>query len=188
MMMMVDEPELAHRLLELLTAVVIDFALYQTELGGEMIGAGDAAASLVSPAMYREFALPYEQRVCEAVHAGGGLVKLHICGNTTGHLKDMTRSGADLCNVDHLVDFSLAADVYGDAALCFKGNLDPVAEMLQATPEECEARAVERLRAAEGMMFMLSAGCEVPTGCTDDVFRAFCEAPATYEERRVGGI
>ena len=82
LMMLYDEPELAHKILNFLTDIVIEFAIAQIEAGAEMIGAGDAAASLISPQLYREFGLPYEQRVCEAIHKSGGLVKLHICGNT----------------------------------------------------------------------------------------------------------
>ena len=71
MTLLYDEPAFLHALLERLTPLVIDFALAQLEAGAPMIGAGDAAASLVSPAFYREFALPYERRVIEAVHAPG---------------------------------------------------------------------------------------------------------------------
>ena len=45
---------------------------------------------------YRKFALPYEQRVCSAIHRAGSLMKLHICGNTNALLVDMLTSGADL--------------------------------------------------------------------------------------------
>jgi len=172
-----DQPRLAHRLLEFLTGVVVDFGRVQLEAGAPMIGSGDAAASLVSPAMYRAFALPYERRVCAAIHAAGGLVKLHICGNTRHLLQDMVTSGADLFNVDHLVDFSLACKTYGAAEKCFKGNLNPVADMLQATPELCERLALNCLRQAAGRRYMLSPGCEVPPGVNVDVFRAFCKAP-----------
>jgi MtaA/CmuA family methyltransferase len=177
MLMLVLEPLVAHRILEFLTGLVIEFALAQVEVGAPMIGAGDAAASLISPAMYREFALPYEQRVAAAVHDGGDLVKLHICGNTSGLLEDMVRSGCDLFNVDHMVDFEKARDVYTAAGKCYKGNLDPVADALHASPEECQARCLERLRLAEGTRFMLSAGCEIPAGVPDEVLRAFCDAP-----------
>ncbi len=172
-----DRPALAHRLLAFLTDIVIEFSLAQLEAGAPMIGAGDAAASLISPKMYREFALPYEQRISAAIHARHGLVKLHICGNTSRLLGDMIASGADLFNVDHLVDFDLACATYGSAGKCFKGNLDPVADMLQATPEGCQQLARERLRTAAGKAYMLSAGCEVPAAVTDDVFRAFCQSP-----------
>ncbi len=51
MLLMVDEPAFAHRLLTYLTGRVIDFALAQIEVGADMIGAGDAAASLILPGM-----------------------------------------------------------------------------------------------------------------------------------------
>jgi uroporphyrinogen decarboxylase len=179
MIMLIDQPAMAHRILEFLTDIVVDFALAQLEAGAAMIGSGDAAASLVSPGQYREFALPCEQRVVSRIHEAGGLVKLHICGNTTHLLEDMVRSDADLFNVDHLVDFDAACALYGKAGKAFKGNLDPVAEMLQSTPERCARRCAELLRKASGLRYMLGAGCEIPPGVRDDVFRAFCEAPRT---------
>lgn len=177
MIMLCDNPSLAHRILDFLAGIVVDFSLAQLGAGVPMIGAGDAAASLVSPGQYREFVLPYEQRVVAAIHKRGGLVKLHICGNTAHLLKDMLNCGADLFNVDHLVDFRTACDVYGAAGKCFKGNLNPVADMLQATPRQCEELCFRRLMTARGLRFMLSPGCEVPAATDDEVFRAFCEAP-----------
>ncbi|HVO70275.1 MAG TPA: uroporphyrinogen decarboxylase family protein, partial [Aggregatilineaceae bacterium] len=84
---------------------------------------------------------------------------------------------ADLFNVDHLVAFSAARRIYAAAQVCFKGNLDPVADMLQATPEHCQTQALTCIHMAAGARYMLSAGCEVPGHTSDEVFRAFCEAP-----------
>jgi MtaA/CmuA family methyltransferase len=181
MTMLVDQPVLAHRILEFLTGIVIDFATLQLDADVPMIGAGDAAASLISPRMYREFALPYEQRICEAVHARGGLVKLHICGNTSRLLADMAQSGADLFNVDHLVSLQAAKEIYEAAGKCFKGNLDPVADLLQSTAEECGRKARECMKTAQSSSYMLSAGCEIPAAVTNDVFRAFCQGPISYD-------
>ncbi len=124
MLMLVDNPAWAHKVLDFLTDLVIDFSLAQIQVGAPMIG-------------------------------------------------------ADVFNVDHLVDFGTACAVYGQCSLCFKGNINPVAGMLQATPEECERRCHELLRMAAGLRYMLSPGCEVPGETPDDVFRAFCEAPQT---------
>jgi MtaA/CmuA family methyltransferase len=176
MLMLIDQPRLAHAVLEFITPLVIDFALLQLAAGAPMIGAGDAAASLVSARQFREFALPYEQRVCAAVHQFGGLLKLHICGKTTHLLEDMVQSGADLFNVDHLVPLEEARQVYAGAGRAYKGNLNPVTDMLYATPEACQQRALECLRIARGSSYMLSPGCEVPAAVTDEVFSAFCES------------
>jgi len=184
LLMMVDHPRLAHQILDFLTGIVIEFCLIQLEAGAPMIGAGDAAASLISDKMYREFVLPFEQRVCEAVHQASGLVKLHICGKTTHLLNDMVQSGADLFNVDHLVDLSTAREVYVNAGKCFKGNLNPVTDLLQATPAVCKQRAMDCLQLAEGSRYMLSAGCEVPAGVSDEVFMIFCSAPEEHSGGR----
>jgi MtaA/CmuA family methyltransferase len=186
MMLTIDDPATAHEILEAALRIEIDFALAQLAAGAPMIGAGDAAASLISPRNYREFALPYEKRLVEAVHAAGGLVKLHICGNTTTLLPDMATCGADLFNVDHLVSFERAVEVYGAANVAYKGNINPVADMMQAPPEECQQRTLECLRLAEGTRFMTSAGCEVPAATSDEVLAAFCDAAALYAAEKQG--
>jgi MtaA/CmuA family methyltransferase len=180
MLLLKDNPARAHKILLLLTRIVIDFALAQLEAGADMIGAGDAAASLISAESYAEFALPYEQQVCQAIHDAGGLVKLHVCGNTTHLLEKMAASGADLFNVDHLVSFESARDVYSARQLCYKGNLDPVEQLMRASAEQCRTAAHACIAQAKGTRYMLSAGCEIPAETPDPVFRAFCEAPKTY--------
>ncbi len=177
MLLLSDQPILAHQILNFLTGIVIDFALMQVEAGAPMIGAGDAAASLVSARMFREFVLPYEQRVVDAIHARDSLVKLHICGNTTRLLEDMVQSGADLYNVDHMVELKFARQVYEAAGKCYKGNLNPVGDMLQSSAETCGQKALECIRIASGSGYILSPGCEVPAAVSDDVFQAFCQAP-----------
>jgi len=177
MMMLKKAPGVAHQLLTFLTQIVIDFALVQVEAGADMIGAGDAAASLISPRMYGEFALPYEQQVCQAIHTANNLVKLHICGNTSHLLELMVTSGADLFNVDHLVPFAKAKAVYTAHGKCYKGNLNPVAHIMQSTPEECGSYAHDCLIQGAGTSYMLSAGCEIPAETPDEVFQAFCAAP-----------
>jgi MtaA/CmuA family methyltransferase len=181
MLLMKDDPAGAHRILTYLTRIVIDFALAQVEVGADMIGAGDAATSLISPEMYSEFALPYEQEVCKAIHDAGSLVKLHVCGNTTHLLDKMATSGADLFNVDHLVPLSKARDVYAAHGKCFKGNLDPVVHIMQASSDRCRKLAYECISTTQGTKYMLSAGCEIPAETPDEVFQAFCDAPKTFQ-------
>jgi len=180
MVLIHDDPPLAHHLLEFLTEIVKDFALAQVSVGAPLIGAGDSAASLISGSTYRAFALPYEQRVCAAVHEAGGMVKLHICGNTQHLLRDIAASGADLMNVDHMVDLSAARDAYVPVGAAIKGNLDPVADLLQAAPELCRERCLECMKITGGSRYLLSPGCEVPAHTPDEVLHAFCSAPTVF--------
>lgn len=177
MNLMIDlnvRPEWVRELLEQIVQVEIKFAQEQVRAGADMIGLGDAVASQVSPAMYREFALPYEQRIFEAVHELGGAARLHICGDTTHILEAMTESGADIIDIDWMVDIDGAARVFdGKAALC--GNFDPVVVMLQGTPEEVRAAVLDCQQKGGGRYFS-AAGCEVPDGTPEDNLLAQAEA------------
>lgn len=174
LLLLQDDPALAHRILDFCTGVAEDFALAQISAGAPLIGAGDAAASLLSPAMYQAFALPYEQRVCAAIHRAGALAKLHICGNTRRLIPHLVRSGADLINIDHMVDLATAHAAYSAAGIACKGNLDPVADILQATPEHCRTRCRACLDLTGGRRWLLGAGCEIPAATPDAVLDALC--------------
>ena len=179
--MLYEDPELAHHILAELTQIVIKFATAQIDAGAEMIGAGDAAASLLSTELYREFACPYEHQVVQSIHDNKAMVKLHICGNTAHLLDDMISTGCDLFNVDHLVDLTTAATVYTNAGKAFKGNVDPVALLLQP-PGECARLARTCLEKAGARLYMLSAGCEIPAQASDENFLAFCCAVETHAQ------
>jgi MtaA/CmuA family methyltransferase len=176
MMMMYNDPELAHEILQFLTDVVIDFSLAQLAMGAPIIGCGDAAASLISQENFVEFALPYEQQVTRAIKEAGGMSKLHICGNSMHILDELATNGADLFNVDHLVDFQKACEVYGKSNKAIKGNMDPVSDLLQASPEEAYVAAKKCIETAKGLSYFLSAGCEIPAEVPDEVYFAFAEA------------
>jgi MtaA/CmuA family methyltransferase len=157
-----DNREWLSELLEHVVDVEIAFARAQIQAGADIIGLGDAVASQISPRMYREFALPYEKRIFDAVHEMGALARLHICGNTSHILEDMLQSGADIIDLDWMVDFQQAAALFnGRAAVC--GNFDPVAVMLQGEPDEVY-RSVQHCLRADPRYVISAAGCEIPDG------------------------
>jgi MtaA/CmuA family methyltransferase len=167
-------PDWVAELLEQIVKVEIKFAREQVKAGADIIGLGDAVASQVSPEMYREFALPYEQRIFAAVHELGGIARLHICGDTTHILEAMTSSRADMIDIDWMVDIEQAARVFeGKTALC--GNFDPVAVMLQGTQAEVRC-AVLDCQANGGEQYFSAAGCEVPDGTPRENLRTQAEA------------
>ncbi len=157
-----DRPAWVGELLERCAELAISFAREQVRAGATIIGLGDALASQVAPRLYRELALPYERRIFAAVHEEGALARLHICGNTARILGDMAASGADIVDIDWMVDLSAAATACADGpAVC--GNFDPVAVMLQGTPGEVRGAVAECLRRG-GPRALSAAGCEIPDG------------------------
>ncbi len=173
MMDLVMNPGWVKELLERCVEVGIAFARAQVEAGAHIIGLGDAIASQISPEMYREFALPYEQRIFDAVRQLGGVSRLHICGNTTHLLGDMARSGAEIIDIDWMVDMRRAVGHVDGAVVC--GNIDPVAILLQGTPAQVRD-GVRANAAAGGRRWISAAGCEVPDGTPAENLLAHHEA------------
>jgi MtaA/CmuA family methyltransferase len=154
-----DAPEFVRNLFEFIVEMEIQFAKAQIDAGADIIGIGDAAASLVGPQIYREFVLPYERRMIDGVHAMGAKVRLHICGNIRRLLPDVGTLACDLVDLDFMVPVAEARQAMPAAALC--GNLDPVKTLRAGTPESITAAVAECHRQA-GRQFVVGAGCEVP--------------------------
>jgi len=155
-----EEPAFVEDAFSLLVEEAILCAKAQIEAGADLIGIGDAAASVVSPDLYREQILPAEQRLIAAIHDAGAPVKLHICGDVTHLLDDIWRTGADIIDLDWMVDIRAALDKW-PAGPVANGNFDPVAVMLQGTPEDVRRAARENM-ADGGDRLCVSPGCEVP--------------------------
>ncbi len=166
-----DSPEWVSELLELCVGVEIDFALAQVAAGADIIGMGDAIASQISPAMYRQFALPYEKRIFRAVHEAGAVARLHICGNTAHLLADMAQTGADIIDLDWMVDLRTAVRIFGEGGPAICGNFDPVAVMLRGTPDQIREAVIRTVRDGGPRCFNMP-GCEVPDGTPHENMRA----------------
>src|ERR1051326_2206236 len=63
-----DDPAFVRDLFEFVTEMELWFARAQIEAGADLIGIGDAAASLVGPKIYNEFVWPFEKRMVDAIH------------------------------------------------------------------------------------------------------------------------
>jgi len=160
LMLLYDNPSFAHRLLEFNTKLVIAFLESQAEPGCDILAIGDAAASLLNPQMYAEFAFPYEVEIIRHFHAKNIPLKLHMCGNNTDKLEKITTTGIDILNVDQQTNIRLARSLA--PRLCLKGNLDPVSIMKNGSAESVYNDCAELVKAIGPESYIVSGGCELP--------------------------
>jgi MtaA/CmuA family methyltransferase len=156
------QPAFVSELLDWTTELEIRFAQAQVQRGADMIGVGDAAASLISPKFYRDEIARREKRIVDAIHAAGATVRLHICGDIHGKFADMAATGADLIDVDAPQTIAEVRAVVGPDA-CLSGNMDPVRCILNGDPMTIRAATAE-CHGQAGERYILSAGCEIPPG------------------------
>ena len=159
-----DHDEQVHKLLDYAADISLQFIRLMAETGAHMTSNGDSVAGpeLISPAMYRAFALPYEKRIVNCAHELKLPYILHICGNTDAIIEDMLATGSDGLELDHRTDATLAHQKMKDRAV-FVGNIDPSGVLALGTPGLVEEKTRELLTVfADTPRFILNAGCAIP--------------------------
>lgn len=162
MMATVDEPEFLEELMDWVVEMETRFALAQIEEGADIVGIGDAAASLVSPAFFDEYVAPREKKIVDAIHEAGALARLHVCGTIKGKIAGMARTGADIIDVDYPQTMAVARAEAGEKPV-LAGNVHPVQIILNGTADQVR-EAFTACHRETGERFLLAAGCEVPPG------------------------
>jgi len=184
LMDLIDTPEAYLKAAEILVDNAIRFARAQIEAGADMIGIGDAVASLINPQMYQDFVMPLEKRLIAAIHEAGAAVKLHICGDISRLIPHVAQTDADIVDLDWMVSIEAARAAVGpDVTLC--GNFDPTAVLLQGSPSDV-ADAARACLDAGGQRFILQPGCEVPPGTPEANIRAFCPCEGSLIGNELG--
>jgi MtaA/CmuA family methyltransferase len=155
-----DDPGFVRDLFEFVLEMECQFAQAQIDAGAKLIGIGDAAASLVGPQIYDDFVFEYEQKMVRRVQEMGGIVRLHICGNTSRILTGMGKLGCEIVELDSMVSMAQAREEMGPDQVLL-GNIDPVKVLRNGTPEVI-TEAIAECHRASGTRYMVGAGCEVP--------------------------
>lgn len=174
------QPELPREILKFVVEMETDFAYAQIEAGAQFIGVGDAIASLGSGDDYAEFNFPYLSELVDRIKKRNVYIKYHACGRTKHMWKYIKQLNIDILNLDSLIDFGAAREFFGDKFV-LKGNLNPVTEMMDATPEIIQA-ASQRSFAQAGQhgKFILSPGCELPPSTPPENLDALVESARVY--------
>jgi len=177
-----DNHELVHRLLEYSTGITLQFIQLMSETGAHMTSNGDSVAGpeLISPAMFRTFALPYERKIVERSHSLGLPYFLHICGNTSRIIDEMLETGSDGLELDYRTDAAMAHAKMKDRAV-FIGNIDPSGVLALGTPQLVEEKTRELLNIfIDTPRFILNAGCAIPPITPLENLRAMINAARSF--------
>jgi MtaA/CmuA family methyltransferase len=174
-----DDPDFVQQLFEFVVAMEIAFAGAQIEAGADLIGVGDAAASLIGPRLYEPFVLPMEKKLISAIKDMGARVRLHICGSTRKILRGMGSVGADLVDLDFLSPMVEGRSAMGPDQVLL-GNIDPVRVLRDGTPQSI-TRMLEECYQAAGPRYIVGAGCEVPRGTPPENLKAMTDFARSHQ-------
>jgi uroporphyrinogen decarboxylase len=158
-------PDAVHRLCE----VALESALRYSEAiitTGATPSLTDpmSSSTVISPRLFREFSLPYLQRLITYIHGRGKSVTLHICGKSAKIWEPMVEAGADCLSIDNEASLTEAKLAIGHRARIM-GNVRPSEIMLQGTPAQVReavfAGVSEAWDSPKG--YIVASGCSLPT-------------------------
>ena len=162
-----DSPDFVEDLLNFVFEMGMGFAEAQIKAGADIIGVGDAAASLLSPELYEKYILKYHTKYVKRIHELGAYARLHICGNINHLLPLMGNLNVDIVDLDSLTSVSIARKYLGDKTI-LAGNIDPVATLKDGTPRLIEKKLYQCYIDAGKMSYAVNAGCEIPRGTPEE--------------------
>ncbi len=148
-----DDAAWVHRLLEILLAKKLRFI--EDSLAGakfDLIETGGGAGSdtLISPAMHREFCLPYDRRMHDALHAVGQRSTYHTCGGMMHILDQIVANGTDASETlsppgvgGNITDPARVREAFA-GRLAMIGGMDQFNVLTRGTPQQIRAE-VHRL-------------------------------------------
>ncbi len=166
---LIMEPEKCKLILAKFANGIMDLAVKMCDkpIDAIKISSPFAGMGFISMEDYREFVLPYEQKIIQAIRAKGVHVYIHTCGSIDDRLELMRESGTSgLECLDPIpvgnVDLEDAFRRIGND-LFIKGNIDSVNTLLFAEDEKAEAdvKKIIEIGMTKGKGFILSTACSI---------------------------
>lgn len=179
--LLTEDKQLIDDVLEYCRKISAVFAKAQKDAGAHVTSIGDAFAgpNLISPDMYRQFALIPEQKLAKEVQDYGIPFSIHICGNTNGIIQDMGTTGAKILEVDWMLDIKEARRLVPEDTVLM-GNIDPSSPLVIGTPSDVDAAVKRLIEATKGKRHIISSGCAMGRNTPPENFKAFIEAAHRY--------
>ena len=172
------DKENARKLLEIATSSQIIWAAAVAQAGADIVLLSDPTSSgdAVSIKTYKEWGLPYTQKVVNTLKTTGVKILLHMCGDTSDRLEVLASTGVDGLSLDAKVDFGIAREELGPEYLLM-GNVEPTNPLTLGKPEDVYEQSKEVIKkAGENGYFFLSGGClisdEAPAINLEAMFKA----------------
>ncbi len=120
--LMYDQPQLWSQLLSKLSQIVETYLLAQVKAGVDSVMLFDSWSGCLSPADYKDFVLPHNQKILAEL-SGKNVPRILFGVGTAGILNEMREADSEVFGVDWRLPIDDAWQVLGERAI--QGNLDP---------------------------------------------------------------
>ena len=183
MMLIYENPDAAHVLLQKCTAFIEKYCRALKETGANGVVMAEPAAGLMSNDDCMRFSSQYVRRIVERVQDDHFIVVLHNCGNTGHCTQAMVATGAAAYHFGNKCQMEEVIREVPPTALAM-GNIDPVSIFKDGMPSQMKTVVTDLLEQMHPYPnFVLSSGCDTPPHTPQHNVDAFFEALAEWNHR-----
>ena len=163
MILSMTEPEIVHAVLEKVVQFSVSYVREFKKAGADGVIFAEPAAGLLSPELNREFSVKYMQRMAAELKSDDFFILYHNCGNNTPALiQDIIKIGAHAIHLGNAVKLDEMIPLIPENILVM-GNVDPVSQFRNGTPESIAANTLEILeKCSKYKNYVPSSGCDIP--------------------------
>jgi uroporphyrinogen decarboxylase len=120
------EPSAMHDLLEKLSVTISEYLILKIKNGADAVQLFDTWASVLSQKDYKEFALPYQQKIISAIRKEYPQTSITLYVNGVANVLDyMIQSGVNCLSVDWRVNLKDVRAFVEGQNIAIQGNFDP---------------------------------------------------------------
>jgi uroporphyrinogen decarboxylase len=166
--MLYTEPEVSHRLLDMITESTIHYLKGQVKAGADIIQIFDSWAGILGPKQYEEFSLKYISRICNAINE---VPKIVFAKGAFFAREKMNSLSCDVVGLDWNMDIQESRKLLPGKVL--QGNLDPCA--LYGSLDQVKAETKKMMEAFGGTRHIANLGHGLYPDTEVDKVRCFID-------------
>jgi len=158
-------PAAAHRVLDYVTRLLVEYAREVIDAGADVIAIGDPTATgeILGPKLFHDYAVRYLNQLSDAIHDVGKPVIIHICGDMSRSREHLAALHADAISVDALVSLKRLKEDFPQ--INTMGNVST--SLLEFGEADKVVRVTERLVRDGTDIISPACGLSTSTGLTN---------------------
>lgn len=173
--MLYTQPELSHKLLQMITDSTINYLKAQIEAGVNLVQVFDSWAGILPPDHYFEFSLKYISQICDAIN---DVPKTVFAKGAFFARKEMGLLHCETIGLDWNMEIAESRELIGPGKT-LQGNLDPAA--LYGNTKEVEAATKRMMDQFKGSRHIANLGHGVYPDIDPEMVKVFIQTVKNYK-------
>jgi uroporphyrinogen decarboxylase len=173
--MLYANPELAHKMLNKITNVTIEYLKAQIRRGADLVQVFDSWAGILSRQQYAEFCIPYLEKICNSISEAPVTI---FSKGAISSLPDLANLNCNTLGLDWNMEIEEVRKLVGESKT-LQGNMDPC--LLYADHKSIEIETKKMLDSFKSLRHIVNLGHGIYPDTDFEKVKTFINTIKSYE-------